>query len=54
MRNPFDPGYYESDELRGFGFKAVGEGVKVARNCTIIGPENIELDDHAGSMAIAR
>lgn len=46
MRNPFDPGYYCSEELRGFGFKAVGENVRIARNCTIIGPENIEVGDH--------
>jgi galactoside O-acetyltransferase len=44
--NPFDPGYYGSEELRSFGFKSVGGNVLVARNCTIIGIENIELSDH--------
>jgi acetyltransferase-like isoleucine patch superfamily enzyme len=44
--NPFNPGYFESDELRTFGFKHVGENVKVARNCTIIGLHNIALGDH--------
>ncbi len=44
--NPFDPGYYHEDELRDFGFKSVGRDVRVARNCTIIGLENISLGDH--------
>lgn len=39
--NPFDPGFYSSDELRCFGFAGVGCNVRVAKNCTIIGPENI-------------
>lgn len=43
--NPFDPGYYSSDELRAFGFARVGEDCFVARNCTIIGLENITLGD---------
>ncbi len=43
--NPFDPGYYRSEELRAFGFARVGEGCAVARNCTIIGLENIVLGD---------
>ena len=46
MGNPFDPGYYCSEELGSFGFAAVGENVKVARNCVIIGLANIELADH--------
>ncbi|MEO5972019.1 MAG: acyltransferase [Sphingomicrobium sp.] len=43
MQNPFDPGYYGSEELRAFGFKSVGENVSIARNCTIIGLHNIEI-----------
>ena len=46
MHNPFDPGYYDSEELRGFGFKSVGENVLIAKTCTIIGPENIEIGDN--------
>jgi acetyltransferase-like isoleucine patch superfamily enzyme len=46
MSNPFDPGYYRSDELRTFGFARVGENCAVARNCTIIGLENIVLGDN--------
>src|SRR5437868_4322082 len=43
MQNPFDPGYYCSEELRGFGFKAVGENVRNSRACNIVGLENIEI-----------
>lgn len=44
--NPFDPGYFETPELRTFGFKSVGENVRIAKNCVIIGPENIEIGDN--------
>ena len=43
--NPFDPGYFTSAELRQFGFARVGENCIVARNCTILGLENIVLGD---------
>jgi len=46
MTNPFDPGYYRSDELRTFGFASVGDNVMIAKNCTIIGLENISIGDH--------
>ena len=46
VTNPFDPGYYFSDQLRAFGFARVGENCMVARNCTIIGLENIALGDN--------
>lgn len=46
MNNPFDPGYYNSFELRSFGFARVGENCIVARNCTIIGLENITIGDN--------
>ena len=46
MCNPFDPGYYGSEELRRFGFASVGENVRVAKNCVIIGLGNIELGDN--------
>jgi len=57
MTNPFDPGYYRSDELRTFGFASVGDNVMIAKNCTIIGLENISIGDHvridAGTAIIA-
>jgi galactoside O-acetyltransferase len=46
MNNPLDPGYYCSEELRSFGFKAVGENVRISRNCVVIGPQNISLGDN--------
>ena len=46
MTNPFDPGYYTSPELRSFGFARVGENSVIARNCTIIGLENITIGDN--------
>ena len=46
MRSPFNPGYYGSEELRSFGFRSIGDNVSIAANCTIIGPENIEIGDH--------
>ena len=44
--NPFDPGYYETPELRQMGFKRVGENVRIARNCTIIGLANVAIGNH--------
>ena len=46
MSNPFSTGYYSSDELRAFNFARVGEGSAIARNCTIVGLENIAIGDH--------
>lgn len=46
MNNPFDHGYFTSHELRAFPFARVGENSAVARNCTIIGLENITIGDH--------
>lgn len=45
MESPFCPGYYVSQELRDMGFARVGEGVRIARNCTIIGLEHIVIGD---------
>jgi|APCry1669190119_1035276.scaffolds.fasta_scaffold00147_13 galactoside O-acetyltransferase len=54
--NPFDQGYWEAEELRKFGFKHVGENVKVAKNCTIIGLHHITLGSNIridGNVVIA-
>jgi galactoside O-acetyltransferase len=45
VHNPFDQGYFKSDELRAFGFARVGEGSAIARTCTIVGLENITIGD---------
>lgn len=44
--NPFQTGYYHSEELRAFGFKAIGENVKISRNCTIVGLSNISIGNN--------
>ena len=44
--NPFDRGYYGPEELRTFGFAAVGEDVRISKTCTIIGLPNITIGSH--------
>lgn len=44
--NPFNSGYYNSSELRKFGFKKVGKNVQIAKNCTIIGLTNISFGNN--------
>lgn len=41
--NPFYKGFFLSEELINMGFKSVGENVKIAKNCTIVGLENISI-----------
>ncbi|MCP2230213.1 acyltransferase [Erwinia aphidicola] len=41
-----NPGYYSGAQLREIGFKSAGENVRVAKNCTIVGPGNISLGDN--------
>jgi acetyltransferase-like isoleucine patch superfamily enzyme len=43
IESHFDPGYWNSAELRNFGFRNVGENVLIAKNITIIGVSNISL-----------
>ncbi len=42
-QNPFNPGYFNENELKEFGIKSVGKNVLIAKNCTIIGLENISI-----------
>lgn len=44
--NPFNQGYYYSDELTNFGFKSVGENVMIAKSATIVGLSNISLGNN--------
>lgn len=53
MNNPLDPGYFYSEELRSFGFASVGENVSIAKNCVVIGPENISIGDNVRIDAFA-
>ena len=41
--NLFDPGYYNEDDLKNAGFKSLGKNVRIAKNCTIIGLDNIDI-----------
>ena len=41
--NPFNPGYFTEKELSSAGFKKIGSKVMIAKTCTIIGLENIEI-----------
>lgn len=45
-QNPFNPGYYYTEDLRSFGFKKVGKNVAIAKDCVINGVENISLGDN--------
>ncbi|MET4695177.1 acyltransferase [Endozoicomonas lisbonensis] len=44
--NPFNPGYYSENDLKDAGFKSIGKNVQIAKNCTIVGLENIEIGDN--------
>jgi acetyltransferase-like isoleucine patch superfamily enzyme len=46
MDNPFNPGYWRENELKEFGFASIGENVAIAKNCTIIGLQNISIGDN--------
>ncbi|MBV7541532.1 acyltransferase [Acidovorax sp. sic0104] len=39
----FDPGYFTESDLQSAGFRSLGTNVMIAKNCTIIGVENIEI-----------
>lgn len=43
MENILDCGFYNEHDLRSFGFRSVGSNVKVAKNCTVVGRENISF-----------
>jgi galactoside O-acetyltransferase len=41
--NYFNHGFFYSEELRLMGFKSIGKNVKISKNCTIIGCQNISI-----------
>jgi galactoside O-acetyltransferase len=45
-QNPFAPEYFTENELRTFGFNAVGTNVRIAKSCTILGLANISLGNN--------
>lgn len=46
MNKLFGPSHYTEDDLKGEGFRSLGRNVRIARNCTIIGAENISIGDN--------
>ena len=44
--NPFNIAHYTEDDLKNAGFKALGKNVRIAKNNTIIGLENIAIGDN--------
>ena len=46
MKNFFDNGFYESQELKKIGFKKIGKNVKISKSCLIIGIKNISILDN--------
>lgn len=46
MNNPFESRYYSTSELLDAGFKSIGENVWIARDCNIVGVENISIGDN--------
>lgn len=41
-----NPGYYSEKELISAGFKSLGKNIAIAKNCTIIGKENISIGNN--------
>ena len=46
MQNPLNPGYWTEEELKQFGSPSVGRNVQVAKNCTVVGIENITFGNN--------
>jgi galactoside O-acetyltransferase len=46
MPKLFGPTHYTEEDLASEGFKHLGKNVRIARNCTIIGAENISIGDN--------
>lgn len=46
MSKLFGPTHYTEHDLANEGFKHLGSNVRIAKNCTIIGAENISIGDN--------
>lgn len=44
--NPFNPGYYTTDELKNMGFGSIGNNVLIAKDCKIIGLHNVYIGNN--------
>ncbi|QBA63881.1 acyltransferase [Muriicola soli] len=45
-KQPFEIDFYTEAELRQFGFKSVGNNVRIAKNCIIVGVEYISIGNN--------
>ena len=45
MKDLFNPGYFNSEDLINMGFGKVGTNVQIAKNSTIVGIKNVFLGD---------
>ena len=45
-KNPFDTGYYSEVDLAEAGFRYLGKNVRIAKNCTIMGLDNISIGNN--------
>ena len=46
MSKLFEIGYYDENDLKDEGFKSIGTNVKIAKNCTLVGVENISIGNN--------
>jgi len=46
MKKLFGPTHYSESDLKEEGFMALGRNVRIAKNCTIVGAENITIGDN--------
>lgn len=46
MKSLFGPTHYTEEDLAHEGFRSLGNNVRIAKNCTIIGAENISIGDN--------
>lgn len=46
MVNPFEVGYYTEADLKDAGFKSLGNNIRIARDCTIMGLSNISIGNN--------
>jgi acetyltransferase-like isoleucine patch superfamily enzyme len=45
-KNPFNLGYYSTNELKNMGFGSIGTNVQIAKDCKIIGLHNVYIGNN--------
>lgn len=46
MKNPFNTDYFTEIDLADVGFRSLGRNVRIAKNCTIMGLDNISIGNN--------